>query len=88
MADDQREALKEILRGYGRQDATMLSNLQQVENWQAIAVQEQNRRATRIVEALDEATLSAIADGSFDMAAACRDVLEELRATSKRRPGR
>lgn len=77
-----------MLRGFGSRDATALADLLRVENWRVVAAEEQRRRATRIIEALDEATLSAIADGSIDMVVACRDVLEELRATSKPRPGR
>ena len=77
-----------VLRGYGSHDAKALADLLRVENWREIAAEEQRRRATRIIEALDEATLSDIANGKIDMAVACQTVLEELRATSKLRPGR
>lgn len=86
--DDRCASLKELLRGFGSRDATALADLLRVEDWQAVAAQEQHRRATRIIEALDEATISAIADGSIDMAVACQEVLEEVRSTSKPRPGR
>lgn len=40
-----------------------------VQDWQRIARQELERRATSIVQALDDATLEAIAAGTLDMLA-------------------
>ena len=44
-----------------------------VQDWQRIARQELERRATSIVQALDDATLEAIAAGTLDMRATCAD---------------
>lgn len=55
-------------------------------SWRAIAVEEQKRRATRFIEALDDATIAGIADGKIDMAALCQDVLDEMRVMPKPRP--
>lgn len=71
------ETAKEVLRGYGRANAAGLTSLMDVEDWQRIARQELERRATSIVQALDDATLEAIAAGEIDMRAMCRQVLEE-----------
>lgn len=71
------ETAKEVLRGYGRANAVGLASLMDVEDWQRIARQELERRATSIVQALDDATLEAIAAGEIDMRAMCRQVLEE-----------
>lgn len=40
--------------------------------------QELERRATSIVQALDDATLEAIAAGTLDMRAMCRQVADEI----------
>jgi len=58
------EALSEVLRGYGRADETALASLLEVSDWERIARQELERRATSIVQALDDATLEAIAAGT------------------------
>lgn len=57
--------------------ARFMASLMDVEDWQRIARQELERRATSIVQALDDATLEAIAAGEIDMRAMCRQVLEE-----------
>ena len=49
-----------------------------VQDWQRIARQELERRATSIVQALDYATLEAIAAGTLDMLAMCRQVADEI----------
>ena len=72
------EALSEVLRGYGRADETALASLMDVQDWQRIARQELERRATSIVQALDDATLEAIAAGTLDMLAMCRQVADEI----------
>ncbi len=72
------EALSEVLRGYGRADETALASLLEVSDWERIARQELERRATSIVQALDDATLEAIAAGTLDMLAMCRQVADEI----------
>lgn len=52
--------------------------LMDVQDWQRIARQELERRATSIVQALDDATLEAIAAGTLDMRAMCRQVADEI----------
>ena len=51
------EALSEVLRGYGRADEAALASLLEVSDWERIARQELERRATRIVQSLDDGTL-------------------------------
>jgi len=68
----------DVLRGYGRADAGALVTLATHDNWQQIARQELERRATHIVQAFDEATLEAIAAGTLDFQALCRAVVTEL----------
>lgn len=63
------EALSEVLRGYGRADETALASLLE-------------RRATRIVQSLDDGTLEAIASGSLDVRAMCRQVADEIKQTA------
>lgn len=53
-----------------------------VQDWQRIARQELERRATSIVQALDDATLEAIAAGTLDMRAMCRKVADEIHQTA------
>ncbi|WED79446.1 hypothetical protein [Aeromonas allosaccharophila] len=53
-----------------------------VQDWQRIARQELERRATSIVQALDDATLEAIAAGTLDMRAMCRQVADEIHQTA------
>jgi hypothetical protein len=49
------ETAKEVLRGYGRANEAALASLMDVQDWQRIARQELERRATSIVQALDDA---------------------------------
>lgn len=72
------DATREILRGYGRTNETALASLLDVQDWQRIARQELERRATRIVQALDDEALNAIASGSLDMRALCQTVAAEV----------
>ena len=58
------ETAKEVLRGYGRANEAALASLMDV--------------ATSIVQALDDATLEAIAAGTLDMRAMCRQVADEI----------
>lgn len=76
------EALSEVLRGYGRADETALASLLEVSDWERIARQELERRATRIVQSLDDDTLEAIASGSLDVRAVCRQVADEIKQTA------
>ncbi|WP_154717521.1 hypothetical protein [Sterolibacterium denitrificans] len=76
------EALSEVLRGYGRADETALASLLEVGDWERIARQELERRATRIVQSLDDGTLEAIASGSLDVRAVCRQVADEIKQTA------
>lgn len=76
------EALSEVLRGYGRADETALASLLEVSDWERIASQELERRATRIVQSLDDGTLEAIASGSLDVRAVCRQVADEIKRTA------
>ena len=76
------ETLSEVLRGYGRADETALASLLEVSDWERIARQELERRATRIVQSLDDGTLEAIASGSLDVRAVCRQVADEIKQTA------
>ncbi len=76
------EALSEVLRGYGRADETALASLLEVSDWERIARQELERRTTRIVQSLDDGTLEAIASGSLDVRAVCRQVADEIKQTA------
>ena len=76
------EALSEVLRGYGRANETALASLLEVSDWERIARQELERRATRIVQSLDDGTLEAIASGSLDVRAVCRQVADEIKQTA------
>lgn len=76
------EALSEVLRGYGRADEAALASLLEVSDWERIARQELERRATSIVQALDDATLEAIAAGMLDMRAMYRQVADEIHQTA------
>lgn len=77
------ETAKEVLRGYGRANEAALASLMDVQDWQRIARQELERRATSIVQVLDDETLEAIAVGSLDMRAMCRQVAAELEQVKK-----
>ncbi len=76
------EALSEVLRGYGRADEAALASLLEVSDWERIARQELERRATRILQSLDDGTLEAIASGSLDVRAVCRQVADEIKQTA------
>ena len=76
------EALSEVLRGYGRAAEAALASLLEVSDWERIARQELERRATRIVQSLDDGTLEAIASGSLDVRAVCRQVADEIKQTA------
>lgn len=72
------DATKEVLRGYGRTNEAALVSLLDVQEWQRIARQELERRATRIVQALDDEALNAIASGALDMRALCQEAAAEV----------
>ena len=67
---------------YGRANEAVLASLMDVQDWQRIARQELERRATSIVQALDDATLKAIAAGELDMRAMCLQVTNEIHQTA------
>ena len=67
----------EILRGLGRSDEAALVKLAAVEDWQRIARSELERRATALIQMLDEGTVQAIADGRINLPELCRTVLAE-----------
>ena len=72
------ETLTEVLRGYVRTDNAALASLLDVSDWQRIARQELERRATRVVQSLDHETLEAIATGAVDVGTVCRQVADEI----------
>lgn len=72
------DALKDFMRGFGRSNQEALQSLSLFDDWQRVAKDELERRATQVVEALDEDTLRAIAAGEIDFKAVCREVAAEL----------
>jgi len=74
---DLAEQLKHYFRGMKRVRADHLPQLAHFDDWQRLALREIERRATGIVEMLDDAILAAIADGHLDPAAAIREVIDE-----------
>lgn len=78
MNDQASESLLDVLKGYGRSDTEALIGLQQFPEWQRVARAELERRATRIVQALDDETLRAIAAGRLDFNEACRAAARDL----------
>ncbi len=75
------ETLTEVLRGYGRTDKAALATLLDVSDWQRIARQELDHRATRVIQSMDQETLKAIATGVLDVGAICRQVADEINMT-------
>jgi len=71
-------AVMDTLRGYGRRNQTALERLADFPDWQRIAQAELERRATSIVQALDEQILRAIAAGELDFSQLCREAAREL----------
>ncbi|AWE68531.1 hypothetical protein CSC32_5867 [Pseudomonas aeruginosa] len=59
-----------------------MASLLEVSDWERIARQELERRATRIVQSLDDRTLEAIASGLLDVRAVCRQVADEIKQTA------
>jgi hypothetical protein len=72
------EAVLDFLRGYGRSNTAALEGLAVLPNWRGIAQAELERRATSIVQALDDETLRAIAAGELDFNQLCREAAREL----------
>lgn len=50
------DALKDFMRGFGRNNQAALQSLGLFDDWQRIAKNELERRATQVVEGLDEDT--------------------------------
>jgi hypothetical protein len=63
--DDIRAATKDTLLGFGRANARGLAALLEVTDWQRIARLEIERRTTRVIQALDDDALHAIAAGTL-----------------------
>ena len=78
MPDTRAAATKDMLRGFGRSNEAALTALAEFKDWQRIARQELEQRATGIIQALDDETLEAIAAGKLDFRALCQDVAMEL----------
>lgn len=75
---DLQASLIDFLLGFGRRNEAALEHLADFPDWQRIAQAELDRRATSIVQALDEQTLRAIAAGELDFNQLCREVAREL----------
>lgn len=75
---DRIAALKDFLRGFGRNNQEALQRLSRFDDWRRVAATELERRATQLVESLDDETLRPIAAGDIDLNAVCRDVASEL----------
>lgn len=71
------ENLFHYLSGYGRGRPENLEQVISYPNWQARARAEVERRMTEVVERLDAATLTAIAEGRIDIA----QIAERVRET-------
>jgi hypothetical protein len=72
------EAIKEILQGFARKDPNGFEGLLGIAHWDRIARQELERRATIVVQALDEEALAAIATSEVDFQKLCKNVWDEL----------
>ncbi|WNO10524.1 hypothetical protein [Teredinibacter sp. KSP-S5-2] len=73
MSDDKasteelKEQLGHYLNGYGRSQPQRLKDLTSITNWNKLAEQELQRRATQIIQNLDEQMLNAIAEGKIQL---------------------
>lgn len=76
--EDTKAATKDVLFGFGRANRSGLAALSQVTDWQRIASLEIERRTTRILESLDDATLHAIAAGTLDLRALLGEGAQDL----------
>lgn len=77
MVQEHESSALEILRGLARSDGSALAKLAEVEDWRRIARAELERRATALIQMLDEGTVQAIADGRINLPELCRTVLAE-----------
>lgn len=77
MANQAESAVMDLLRGFGRGNEAVLDQLAGVPDWPRLARAELERRATIIVQSLDDDTLRAIADGAIDFSELCRQVASE-----------
>jgi hypothetical protein len=78
MTTELQAALLDVLRGYGHRNVDSLDRLADFTEWQRVAQAELERRATSIVQALDDETLRAIAAGRIDFNEACRAAARDL----------
>ena len=72
------EGIKEVLQGFARKDPAGLANLLVIQDWDRIAKQELERRATIVVQSLDDEALGAIASGAVDLQAICLNIAGDL----------
>lgn len=72
------QAAKDILKGFAHRNEAALGQLASFPDWQRVASQELERRATAIVQSFDDDTLKAIATGEIDFQRLCRQVLAEV----------
>jgi len=78
MGDPLHNSVLDVLRGFGRRNEAALEDLAEFPEWQRIAQTELERRATSIVQALDDEALRAIAVGDIDFSQLCREAAREL----------
>lgn len=71
-------AVMDMLRGFGRGNEAVLDQLAAFPDWPRIARAELERRATIIVQSLDNDTLRAVADGTINFGDLCRRVAVEM----------
>lgn len=79
MTNQTEHPVVDLLRGFGRGNEAVLDQLADVPDWPRLARAELERRATIIVQTLDEETLRAIANGSLEFSDLCRQVSSQLR---------
>ena len=72
-----RSQIKDFLRGHLRAAPTAAEDLLRFADWRRVAAQELEARATRIVQALDDDALKAIASGEIDLPEVVREVAAE-----------
>ncbi|ALN93823.1 hypothetical protein [Lysobacter gummosus] len=72
---DQKEALKDHLRGMNRHNRTALVQLIAVTDWRGIAQRELERRAGLVFQVINDEVMVAIAKGEVDVNQAIAEVL-------------
>lgn len=74
----------DLLRSIGRSDPHGLQRLAEFADWPQAARDELERRATRVLQALDEESLHLVASGTLSMASLCRQAESELNQARSR----